>query len=219
MKTIVYVDGFNLYYSLLKENPQLKWLHIKHLSVNLLGPTFTITSVKYFTARVHGKFDPSAPARQQTYFKALKTIPEVNIHLGTFLTSNKFAGLVHPPDFRPQTNMPTPWPNVVRIVKTEEKGSDVNLASHLLLDAFKGAFDVACVLSNDSDLTEPIKIVTQDFGKKVGLLTPAKFPNQKLKEVSSFVRHIRKNHLTASQFPNPLQLPDGSFLQKPSTWQ
>lgn len=57
--------------------------------------------------------------------------------------------------------MPRPGPTVVKVIKVEEKGSDVNLASHLLLDAFQGNFDVAAVLSNDSDLVEPVRIVTQ----------------------------------------------------------
>ena len=60
-----------------------------------------------------------------------------------------------------------PYPVVAKVWKTEEKGSDVNLASHLVYDACQGSFDVAAVLSNDTDLVEPIRIVTQELGLPV----------------------------------------------------
>ena len=44
------------------------------------------------------------------------------------------------------------------MAKTEEKGSDVNLASHLLLDGFQQTRDTVVVFSNDSDLRVPIRI-------------------------------------------------------------
>jgi NYN domain len=102
--------------------------------------------------------------------------------------------------------------------KVEEKGSDVNLACHLLLDAFQNNFDVAAVLSNDSDLVEPIRIVTQVIGKPVGLLSPVTNPNPELSRVSRFIRRIIVSDLAAAQFANPLPLPGGVMLHKPVTW-
>src|SRR5579872_73197 len=151
MRTLVYVDGFNLYFRLLyfrllAQRPALKWLDIKTLAEKLLSPVNKITGVRYYSARVSGRIDAQAPARQQIYLDALRTVPEVSIHMGSFLLSEKFAGLVKPPEFRPRLSLPQPWPDVVKVVKVEEKGSDVNLACHLLLDAFEGNFDVAAVL-------------------------------------------------------------------------
>ena len=65
-----------------------------------------------------------------------------------------------------------------RVIKTEEKGSDVNLATHLLHDAHIGRFDVAVVISNDSDLLEPIKIVREQLHKRVGILNPHRNPSR-----------------------------------------
>jgi hypothetical protein len=76
----------------------------------------------------------------------LGTVPEISVRMGSFLLSEKFAGLVKPPEFRPRVTLAPPWPDVVKVIKVEEKGSDVNLASHPLLDAFQGNFDVAAVL-------------------------------------------------------------------------
>jgi hypothetical protein len=76
MRTIVHVDGFNLYYRLLEKRPDLKWLNIKLLAQKLLKPTNEIIGVRYYTARVSGRVDPQAPARQQLYFDALATVPK-----------------------------------------------------------------------------------------------------------------------------------------------
>jgi hypothetical protein len=218
MRTIIYVDGFNLYYRLLATHPALKWLNIKKLAQTLLNPANVIVGVKYYTARVSGRVDPLAPARQQLYLDALKTVPDISVYMGTFLLTEKFAGLVKPPEFRPRITLPPPRPDVVKIIKVEEKGSDVNLASHLLLDAFQGAFDVAAVLSNDSDLVEPIRIVTQVLGKPVGLLSPVPNPTRDLGHAASFIRRISVSDLGASQFPDPLIRADGMALNKPRTW-
>ena len=127
---------------------------------------------------------------------------------------------MHPPEFRPHLADPLaqPWPNVVRVHKTEEKGSDVNLACHLLLDAFQNAFEVAVVVSNDFDLVEPIRIATQELGKVVGLLSPVGNPNPELKAVSSFMRRLRVDHLAAAQFPNPADGRDGAPIRRPAEW-
>ena len=138
--------------------------------------------------------------------------------MGMFLTSEKFAGMVHPPQFRPIANMPQPWPDVVKVLKVEEKGSDVNLACHLLLDAFQGNFDVAAVLSNDSDLVEPIRVVTQIMRKPVGLLSPVNNPNPELSGASSFIRRLSVSDLAASQFPDPLARLGQPDLNRPAAW-
>src|SRR5271165_817476 len=218
MRTIVYVDGFNLYFRLLQKRPALKWLNIKTLAERVLNPTNQITAVRYYTARVSGRLDPHGPGRQQVYLDALATVPEISVHMGMFLSSEKFAGLVHPPEFRPVASLPRPWPDVVKVLKVEEKGSDVNLASHLLLDAFQGNFDVAAVLSNDSDLVEPIRIVTKVLGKPVGLLSPVSNPTLELKNVASFIRRISVSDLAGSQFPDSIVRADGSTVNKPTTW-
>jgi hypothetical protein len=84
--------------------------------------------------------------------------------LWQFPGNQKWAGLVQPPDFRPPFVLPaTAAPEVAYVWKTEEKGSDVNLGVHLVRDAFKGHFDLAAVFTNDTDLVEPVRIVTQEL--------------------------------------------------------
>jgi uncharacterized LabA/DUF88 family protein len=215
VRTIVYVDSFNLYYRMLKPNPRFKWLNIHELARQVLRPANQVIRVNFYTARVSGRLDPHAPARQQVYFDALATVPEIKIHFGSFLMAEKWGELIHPPQFRPALDIAPPWPTVVRILKTEEKGSDVNLAAHLVRDALTRAFDVAAVLSNDTDLVEPIRIVAEECGLPVGLISPVERPAASLARVSTFLRHIRPRHLASAQFADPVP---GTTLRKPAHW-
>jgi hypothetical protein len=104
-----------------------------------------------------------------------------------------------------------------RVIKTEEKGSDVNLATHLVHDAHINKFDLAVVISNDSDLLEPIKIVRQELGKEVGILNPHQKPSRALLPHVNFIKQIRAGVLQAAQFPATMTAPKGKFI-KPAAW-
>lgn len=209
LRTYVYVDGFNLYYRALRYT-SYKWLNIQTLCEGLLSEENRIDQLRYFTARVSGKADPGQPLRQQMYLRALQTLPSCTIHYGSFLTRIAVRPLAEPsPD----------GPTHVRILKSEEKGSDVNLATHLLNDAWKDAYDVALVLSQDSDLLEPLRIVKEERKKVIGLVcfdqrTPG------LAKYSSFIRHITPERLAAAQFPDsiPTGRP-GRVLLRPKGWE
>ena len=215
MRTFVYIDGFNLYYRLLKAQPALKWLDLKALSAAVLSSQNRIVCVNYYTAHVSGRLDAEAPRRQKRYLDALRTVPEIEIHFGNFLITEKWAGLLHPPKTKPPVAFTPPYPDVVKVWKTEEKGSDVNLGCHLVRDGLQGKYDAAAVLSNDTDLAEPLRIVTQELGLPAGLIAPVGKPAASLKAAASFVRHIRQGDLHRAQFPSPIP---GTNLTKPATW-
>lgn len=105
----------------------------------------------------------------------------------------------------------------VRVVKTEEKGSDVNLATHLLIDAFDDAFDVAVIVSNDSDLKEPIAQVRNKFGKTIGIMNTHARMSMALRPLAHFIKPIRPGALANAQLPNALNDAVGRF-QKPNRW-
>ncbi len=209
MRTRVYIDGYNLFYACLKGSAY-KWLDIHALVASRL-PKNQIDMVRYFTARVSARpHDPAQPQRQETYLRALATIPEVELHFGHFLTH--------------EVNMPdaAAWSagkyRPVRVMKTEEKGSDVNLATHLLMDAFDDRFDVAVIISNDSDLKEPISQVRNRFGKKIVLLGPKGVRlSGALRPLANFIRQFGPNALAAAQFPAQMTDAVGKF-QKPPGW-
>lgn len=98
----------------------------------------------------------------------------------------------------------------------EEKGSDVNLASHLINDGWADRYEAAVVISNDTDLVEPIRIVAQELKKPVTILCPSSFGAAKpLAAVATNVRHIHLSHLKASLFPDNLP---GTTITKPAGW-
>lgn len=216
-RTIVYIDGFNLYYRALKGTPH-KWLDIEAMSRAALPKTCIIERVNYYTAHISGRVDPESPRRQHAYLRAIATLPAVVIHYGNFLVSQKWAGLVQPPDFRPETALPPgAAPQVAYVWKTEEKGSDVNLGVHLVRDACKGVFDLAAVLTNDTDLVEPIRIVTQELGLPVTLLTPVAKPATSLAKVATAVRHMQP-YIGPCQLPVQIPVPGKKPIGKPVEW-
>lgn len=210
MRARVYVDGFNLYYRALGKG-DYRWLDLLALSRKLLDPDDAIDVVRYFTARVSSRAGaPSAPKKQQAYLSALSSLSEVRVHYGRFIAKTKWRPLVEPDRSAGQ---------FVQVHDTEEKGSDVNLAAHLLNDGWRDRYDVALVMSQDTDLCEPIRMVTQDMKKLVGLVwLDGKQPNGRLSSVSSFVRHATPARLAGSQFPDPVKTRKGAFVNKPEDW-
>lgn len=207
-QTYVYIDGFNLYYGAVKGTPY-KWLDIRRLC-QLLLPGHAIARIKYFTARVSArKDDPEKPTRQQIYLRALRTLPDLDIIYGSFLSHDVMM---------PLADAPPSGPRFAKVVKTEEKGSDVNIAAHLIHDAHQSRFDAAVLVTNDSDLLEPIRIVRTELRLDVGILNPHnQTPSQVLLKHASFLKQIRTGAIRQSQFPDHLADAKGE-IHKPKAW-
>ena len=207
MKTIVYVDGFNLYYGAVKGTPY-KWLNIPKMC-RLLLPRNEVVRVKYFTARVSARpGDPDLPTRQETFLRALRTLPDIEIVFGHFLTNEVTLPIASPSPGGPR---------YCRVVRTEEKGSDVNIATHLLRDGFTDQFEVAVLVTNDSDLISPIPVVRSELDKVVGILHPHERPSRALRQHASFMKPIREGVLAAAQFP-PRFRDAAGVIRKPVKW-
>lgn len=211
MKTIVYVDGFNLYYGCLKGTPY-RWLDLRAFAEKMM-PRDKITEIKYFTARVDPRpTNPGARADQDTYLRALRTLSGFTPYYGQFLTNAVRMRRVHKPRMGKGS---------VLVWKTEEKGSDVNLATQLLVDGFDRAYELAVVVSNDGDLKAPIRYVRHKLGLRVGVLNPRKKRSYVLSPSQlppgSFYKPIRAGVLASSQFPDTLSDAQGSF-SKPTGW-
>lgn len=258
MKTRVYVDGMNLYCGAIKrpKRTRYKWLNLVELACQVLPPDYVVEKLRYFTSRVSGVLDPNAPARQNIYISALKTLPEVEVHFGNFLAKTVRRPVINLPvadrqieakppatlpqgnhmvsgnkpqvlpvrrDFdrkserRAKRNSPAHLPNplVAEFHTMEEKGSDVNLAAHLINNARQGLFDAAAVISNDTDLTTPIRMVKEEMRKQIFIICPSEQRSSpKLRDAASNVRHIRERHLSGAQFPDVLP----NQISKPEAW-
>ena len=155
--------------------------------------------------------DPQQPVRQETYLRALSTLPLVEIHFGHFVTRTERW---------PRANRPHGVSRTVEILRTEEKGSDVNLASYLLLDGFKGRCDTAVVISNDSDLAQAIDVAQSELGIKVGVINPHRRDrrSRKLQGLNClFYKQVPRQLLAQTQFPAVVHDSKGP-IRKPQTW-
>ena len=191
-----YIDGFNLFYGALKhpERKKYRWLNVEKMIKSIYTPTqkYGINKINFYTARIvpHSTSD-DAPKNQQFYINALKTIPNLQIILGNFIAK---------PTKLPKHPISTPL-EIVEVLKTEEKGSDVNLASHIVLDAALDNFDIAVVVTNDTDL----------FNKKIVLICPHNKIAATFKKLDILKFKVETKHLKSSLFDD--------VTKRPNKWQ
>ncbi len=209
MVTNVYVDGFNLYYRALKDTP-FRWLDLRRLA-KVLFPQDAIHRVCYFTARLVARPEnPNQPRRQLVYLRALATLPSCEIYYGRFR-----SGVKRRPLAEPAPGLPTH----MLFKDSEEKGSDVNLATRLLVDGFNGEYEQAVVLSNDADFAGAMQYVRDDLGLRVILVNPdaRNASPRELADAATYVKRLWVSHLRRSQLPATLTDEIG-VIAKPPGW-
>jgi hypothetical protein len=242
MRVRAYIDGFNFYYGA-KEAIKLhetnggtrapwRWLDIEAYCQSVVSrhwPMSTVEVVNYFTARVSARNAADrGPDRQDVYLRALAG-RGVNIIPGNFLTKTKDRPLV----FGGAANEVLKSRDMVfaTVRDTEEKGSDVNLATSLLVDFFSHRvdFDGSLVVSNDSDLAWPVQIL-RDAGWPVGVINPRRKPTAKLwpKGLAAphFGARVEVVDIYAAQLPDPatdkagtpILSGTGHACQRPPRW-
>ncbi len=214
----VYIDGFNLYKRSLSGRTGVKWLDLAALA-ELALPEFKIQKIYYFTARLKpgATFDARAPQRQQVYLRALATrTSKIEVVYGNFRSDPRY--LVALPKIEDETG--NAWATT-KVLKTEEKGTDVNLAGRLVADLLTSACDIGVVVTNDSDQVGPIKMLTDEFKCRVGLLFPFQEGAKANRELRSttveFAQSITLQQLQRSQFAHVLTDAHGE-IHIPPEW-
>lgn len=200
-KAIVYIDGFNLYYGLKEAyGHKYKWLDIQALGQSFIDqPDVELILVRYFTSIVRG--DKSMRYRQKQYLDALKIqCQKLKIEYGHFLYK----------DFRCRACR--------RVTKIpEEKKTDVNIASKIINDAYDDLYDVAYLVSGDSDLAMPVKIVI-GRGKKIIIANPPKRKSNELNKIASGWFSISKTKLKYCQLPEQILVQEKKIIC-PEEWR
>lgn len=218
IKTIVYIDGYNLYYGLLRKS-KMKWLDIvKLFSEGILDKNAELTQVRYYTAPVLGRMsdDPMSTQRQRLYLQVLRKIyPHyLEIIQGKILATTPYQRLVRPIAEAPQLK-------IVQVYDFNEKKTDVNLASDLITGAWTAAYEQAVICSNDSDLEGALAVVKRHHPYlRIGVVAPIQSENYRhisgdLKKHSDWSKVLRISHVAAAQLA--LRIPN-SKLQKPDSW-
>ena len=144
------------------------------------------------------------------YLRALATLPGFDAYYGTFRSGTKRRPLAEP-----VTGLPTH----VLVRDSEEKGSDVNLATRLLVDGFNREYDQAVVVSNDADFASAMRYVRDNLGLRVVLVNPdsKNASPRNLSSAATYVKRLWKSHLRSSQFPDTLT-DDVGTITKPASW-
>jgi len=214
MRTICYIDGFNLYYGLKDAGlDRCKWLDIRGLALSLVRKPFVLHYTKYFTARIRGPHPKDPPAkgaareasrvRQTIYLEALSTLPRTAIYEGHFLLKRDHCRVCNADFLRP-----------------EEKKTDVQIATQLVTDAFLNRFDSAVIVSGDTDLVPPIQSVREHFPqKKIVVAFPPERHNVALEVVANAWMDIWKKTIARCQLPDPVTKSDGVALHCPAEWR
>jgi uncharacterized LabA/DUF88 family protein len=216
MKTIVYVDGLNLYYGVLR-GTALKWLDLYGLfQEQVLGTEAYVEKVRYCTAPVKGSAsdDPASPYRQHLYLRALKAYrgDRIEIVQGSIVRTTPILRLV---GVTPESSV-----SKVRVLQLTEKQTDVNLAADLLSDACAGRCDQAVICSNDRDLVGALAAVRRDHpGIVVGLIAPVReqrYVSSHLSRLANWCKPLSPAHIARAQLPEKIP---GTRLSCPDVWK
>jgi len=199
-RVIAYVGGFNLYFGLRSKGwKRYYWLNVQALAQNLVKPGQALVVTKYFTARIAGP--PDKEERQSTYIEALKTLREFEVFYGKYQLNPRQCSQC---GFRDEV------PN--------EKMTDVNIAVEILKDAYQDKFDVALLISADSDLVRPVKAVTELFPRKrVVVASPPGRYSADLANSGSSSFIIGRAKIAKSVFPEKVVKADAYVLRRPAS--
>ncbi len=208
-RSVIYVDGFNLYYGVLK-NTACKWLDLQRF-FTLLRPNDDIRSIKYFTAIVE---PGSRRVRQEALLRALATLPLVETVLGRFKQKQVTCGCFGCTRSSGKGRVFT---------VPEEKRTDVNIALHMLDDAYRGVCERQVLVSGDSDLVPAIRMVRDRFPAiRTTVYVPARDAKRgaalELRQAAHKHKTLPMELLRVAQLPLRLHDDSGGSIQKPKEW-
>ena len=215
-RAIAYIDGYNLYYGLLKAT-SCKWLDLYALARSLIRTDLDIVAVKYFTAPVKTyPHDFAAIDRQKIYLQAISAIGNVEVIQGFYAKNKTLAPYA---DAR-CASCEVVDSGFIPVYKLEEKRSDVNLAVSLVTDAAMDKADCFAVITGDSDQVGAIEAVRYQFKKQVVVFNPHVSESKHLKRAASYYCNIPRD------LPGRCQLPDtipygkhgDRFIHRPPAW-
>jgi uncharacterized LabA/DUF88 family protein len=201
-RVIAYIDGFNLYFGLKDKGwKRLYWLDVASLAKNLLRADQKLEAVRYFTARISR---PSSKQRRQNAFlEATAELGKCTMHYGQYLDKQRDC---------PRCTY--------SYDVSEEKMTDVNIAVEMMAVAVENRFDMALLVSADSDLTPPVKKIKSLFPSKriVAAFPPAR-NSQRLASAVDEQLTIGRGRLAQSLLHETIKKKDGHLIRRPERWQ
>jgi NYN domain-containing protein len=209
VKAYAYIDGLNLYNGALKGRPERKWLDVRKVCEELLPSKYQLSWIRYFTARVAGSAtDPHQPQRQDLYLRALRgECTPFSLHEGRFRT-----------DVSALPRAGSPSAELVKVRVTQEKGSDVNLAVHLIDDAAESAIDAAIVITDDFDQVGALTMAREHYGIALIVVSPRCHRGLSRTVGAEFYKPIHEQFLLECQLPEIAIDHEGREVHRPPAW-
>ena len=202
-RVICYVDGLNVYHGLKRgTHRNYLWLDIPSLVEHFLKGRQSLNAIKYFTSPMRG--DLAKKARQQVYIDALRLDLRLEVISGKVKEHEEHCRKC----------------GHLRLVR-REKETDTGMSSEIVKDVFKDEFDVAILLTGDTDFVPPARIVREEFPEKeIFVLKPFNCgPCDDLKAQATDYARIKMKHLISFQFPDKVTTRDGYIVERPETFQ
>jgi uncharacterized LabA/DUF88 family protein len=208
--TAVYIDGFNFYYGAARPHG-IRWVDLRRMAQHILGRRHSVAQVFLYTAPLHdrGGADGRIAERHELYLRAQRVAGGVEVVLGRHVTGSRRLPILRPDGTTG---------DLVTVLQTVEKGTDVNLAVDLVHHALTRRFEAAVVVSNDSDLCSAVRIARTVGGIPVGIINPhIRRQSHHLATEASFLKTVRRSDLASSQLPNFLRDSLG-IIERPIEW-
>ena len=212
--TIVYIDGSNLYYGLLRGTAH-KWLDLKAFSQKLLLPEYHIAGIKYFASRVIDKTAGHYRAgRQSNYLDALHN-QGIQVIEGYYRI--RMERLEAADSHCKACNLVS-RPGYVRGIRVSEKLTDVNVATEMLKDAYENKAEAFVLISGDADLAPALRVVRYSTGHSVIVFNPQKSICNELRRYATFYRNISPGFAEGCRLPDSFTTADGRTIRCPAAW-
>lgn len=199
-RVVAYIDGFNLYFGMKQNGNSTLWLDPQMLVSSLLRPDQELLFSRYFTSRIRN--NPEKEKRQTTYIEALETLERFEImygHYQSHIEKCRRCGHSYP--------------------YSSEKMTDVNIAVAMMEDAYYDKYDMAFLITGDSDLVPPIRSIHRIYPyKRVFVAFPPNRLNISVKNEAKGSLVIGRKKLLYAQFPDQVAKTDGYVLKRPAVW-
>jgi uncharacterized LabA/DUF88 family protein len=172
-RIVAYYDGSNFYHSC-NNNYGIANVNFFDMTNQLLDLTKEeLIKIKYFNCPINQQEDPIKYGQQMRFFQKIKATPLLELYLGNLVKRNLKKINVNCLKCGHQRAEHLKCPickqeiNVTNCYKYTEKGVDVKLAVHLILDALNDKYDAALLFSNDADYCPAIKHIVTIIGKEI----------------------------------------------------
>ena len=214
-KIVVYVDGSNLYYGLLRKTVY-RWLDLAAFANKLVGAGYEIVAIKYFASRVIDKtIDHHRSQRQDKYFDALVNFCGVQIIEGKYREQGEWSAPAKEPCVQCEKRRPD---GRVKVLRITEKLTDVHIATQMLKDAYSGQAEAVAIITGDADISPAVQILKEELCLPILVFNPQLSVSNALRKFATHYENIQRKVLDGCRLPDSFTTSTGRTIHCPEAW-